>query len=102
MLSNRGSTETESILRKETQIVDEKIEAQPTANDVNSVLSTYSSEGDPDMYEGTYAALLQYVEASLDVYKTLVVQHELALLFYPVFVHMYLELVYNEHEEQGL
>ena len=26
-------------------------------------------------------------------------KHELALILYPVFVHMYLELVYNEHEE---
>ena len=26
-------------------------------------------------------------------------RHELALILYPVFVHMYLELVYNGHEE---
>ena len=34
-----------------------------------------------------------FIENSLDMYK-----HELALILYPVFVHMYLELVYNEHE----
>lgn len=28
-------------------------------------------------------------------------QHELAMILYPVFVHMYLELVYNDHEEQA-
>ena len=33
------------------------------------------------------------VEHSLDMYR-----HELALILYPVFVHMYLELVYNRHE----
>ena len=27
--------------------------------------------------------------------------HELALILYPVFVHMYLELVYNHHEEEA-
>ena len=28
-------------------------------------------------------------------------RHELALILYPVFVHMYLELVYNHHEEEA-
>ncbi|KAL1479720.1 hypothetical protein MTO96_051631 [Rhipicephalus appendiculatus] len=28
--------------------------------------------------------------------------HELAMVLYPAFVHMYLELVYNEHERQAL
>ena len=32
----------------------------------------------------------------MDMYK-----HELALILYPVFVHMYLELVYNQHEAEG-
>ena len=36
------------------------------------------------------------MEHSLDMYR-----HELALILYPVFVHMYLELVYNEHEDQA-
>jgi hypothetical protein len=29
-------------------------------------------------------------------------QHELGMILYPVFVHMYLELVYNGHEEQAI
>ena len=29
-------------------------------------------------------------------------KHELALILYPVFVHMYLELVYNQHEAQAV
>ena len=32
----------------------------------------------------------------MDIYR-----HELALILYPVFVHMYLELVYNQHEEDA-
>lgn len=29
-------------------------------------------------------------------------QHELGMILYPVFVHMYLELVYNDHETQAI
>jgi transcription initiation factor TFIID subunit 5 len=29
-------------------------------------------------------------------------KHELALILYPVFVHMYLELVYNQHEAEAI
>lgn len=28
-------------------------------------------------------------------------QHELGTILYPVLVHMYLELVYNDHSEEG-
>ena len=36
------------------------------------------------------------MDSSLDLYR-----HELALILYPVFVHMYLELVYNGHEAKA-
>ena len=36
------------------------------------------------------------MDTSLDMYR-----HELALVLYPVFVHMYLELVYNHHEDEA-
>ena len=59
----------------------------------SSVLSSYKSEGDPSLYAAVYIDLTRFIEGSLDMYK-----HELALILYPVFVHMYLELVYNGHE----
>lgn len=68
----------------------------PVDSDVSSVLAAYKSEGDPDLYEYAYLELRRFVDESLDIYK-----HELALILYPVFVHMYLELVYNDHEEQA-
>lgn len=37
--------------------------------------------------------LQKIIESSLDANKS-----EIAQLLYPVFVHMYLELVYNNHE----
>lgn len=38
-----------------------------------------------------------FVEGTLDIYK-----HELGTILYPVFVHMYLELVYNGHTEKAI
>ena len=49
--------------------------------------------GDPSLYSAVYSDLSRFIESSLDVYR-----HELSLILYPVFVHMYLELVYNGHE----
>jgi len=70
---------------------------QPDMNEVGNVLAAYKNiEGDPNSYEAAYRDLELLVEHSLDMYR-----HELALILYPVFVHMYLELVYNEHEEQA-
>ena len=60
----------------------------------SSVLSSYKSEGDPSLYSAVYNDLARFIEGSLDIYR-----HELALILYPVFVHMYLELVYNGHED---
>lgn len=31
-----------------------------------------------------------------------ILQHELGTILYPVFVHMYLELVYNDHEQSAI
>ncbi|KAH6923244.1 hypothetical protein HPB50_025457 [Hyalomma asiaticum] len=96
--------ETELILRKEAKLLHDGLlqddgAAQTTgsASDVSSVLSTYKSEGDPDIYEDSYTSFKRFVEASLDSYR-----HELAMVLYPAFVHMYLELVYNEHERQAV
>ena len=51
------------------------------------------TDNDPAIYEDAYHDLVRFVDASLDLYR-----HELSLILYPVFVHMYLELVYNRHE----
>ncbi|XP_051825779.1 transcription initiation factor TFIID subunit 5-like [Antechinus flavipes] len=64
--------------------------------DVSAVLSAYSQQEDPAMYEEHYSGLKHFIECSLDCYRT-----ELSQLFYPLFVHMYLELVYNQHENEA-
>ena len=65
----------------------------PKVIEMGNSLASYKSDRDPSSYDEAYNDLEVFVENSLDMYK-----HELALILYPVFVHMYLELVYNTHE----
>ncbi|XP_046989330.1 transcription initiation factor TFIID subunit 5 [Schistocerca americana] len=90
---------TEELLKKEANLTDVETpgETPQTDSEVSSVLSAYKSEGDPDVYEDAYVDLKKFVEGALDIYK-----HELGMILYPVFVHMYLELVYNGHEQQAI
>lgn len=64
--------------------------------DVNVVLSAYSQQGDPALYEVYYSGLKRFIETVLDCHRA-----ELSQVFYPLFVHMYLELVYNNHENES-
>lgn len=80
----------------EPQLV-ELAESVDVDSQITNVLNTYKSEGDPVIYEESYTRMLTFIDNALDTYR-----HELALLIYPVFVHMYLELVYNSHEEQAI
>ena len=71
-----------------------QVAAAPKDIEMGNALATYKSDGDPSSYDEAYNDLEVFVENSLDMYK-----HELALILYPVFVHMFLELVYNGHEQ---
>lgn len=64
--------------------------------DVRVVLSAYSQQGDPTLYEVYYSDLKKFIETVLDCHRA-----ELSQVFYPLFVHMYLELVYNNHESEA-
>ncbi|XP_030058668.1 transcription initiation factor TFIID subunit 5 [Microcaecilia unicolor] len=64
--------------------------------DVSAVLSAYTQQGDPAKYEEYYSGLKRFIESVLDCHRA-----ELSQLFYPLFVHMYLELVYNQHENEA-
>ncbi|KAF4518033.1 hypothetical protein B566_EDAN009266 [Ephemera danica] len=91
---------TEEFLKKEANLTDLaslEVDSAQADSEVSSVLSAYKSEGDPDAYEGAYTDLKKFVEGSLDIYK-----HELGTILYPIFVHMYLELVYNDHEAKAI
>jgi transcription initiation factor TFIID subunit 5 len=80
----------------EQQLI-ELAESADAESHVTNVLSTYKSEGDPVVYEESYGRMITFIDNALDTYR-----HELALMIYPVFVHMYLELVYNSHENQAV
>ncbi|XP_011500143.1 PREDICTED: transcription initiation factor TFIID subunit 5 [Ceratosolen solmsi marchali] len=97
LLHKYNFKDTEELFRKEANLIDVSIEdAQQSDSEVNSVLSAYKSEGDPALYEKSYGELKKFVEGSLDIYK-----HELGTILYPVLVHMYLELIYNNHSDEG-
>ncbi|KAK2098930.1 Transcription initiation factor TFIID subunit 5 [Saguinus oedipus] len=96
----RGACREKSVRRKAIRVTKEMItfvhvavEDQP---DVSAVLSAYNQQGDPTMYEEYYSGLKHFIECSLDCHRA-----ELSQLFYPLFVHMYLELVYNQHENEA-
>ncbi|KAF6214950.1 hypothetical protein GE061_009695 [Apolygus lucorum] len=89
--------ETEELLKKEAKVGVDGEPGQGGDSEVSNVLSTYKSEGNPELYEDAYIDLKKFVDGSLDAYK-----HELGMILYPVFVHMYLELVYNNHEDQAI
>ena len=64
--------------------------------DVSVVLSAYSQQGDPTLYGVYYRDLKKFIESVLDCHRA-----ELSQVFYPLFVHMYLELVYNNNENEA-
>ncbi|XP_014484463.1 PREDICTED: transcription initiation factor TFIID subunit 5 [Dinoponera quadriceps] len=97
LLKKYNLKSTEELFRKEANLQDVSIEdSQQTDSEVTSVLSAYKSEGDPALYEKAYSELKKFVEGALDIYK-----HELGTILYPVLVHMYVELVYNNHPEEA-
>lgn len=88
---------TEQLLKDELKKSEKDSRNEDNGTEVSNVLSSYKSDGDPNIYAQVYHDLQTFVEGTLDLYK-----HELACILYPVFVTMYLELVYNGHEEAAL
>lgn len=86
---------TAETLKKEANLTDSAYNT--SEHDVNNALNVYKSQGDPLVYETAYITLSKFVETSLDIYK-----HELSCVLYPVFVHMYLDLVCNGHEAEAI
>ncbi|XP_052812149.1 transcription initiation factor TFIID subunit 5-like isoform X1 [Mya arenaria] len=90
---------TEELLKKETGIKDTDVAPESsaqTASEVSHALAAYKSDDDPSLYDEDYINFKSFIESCLDVHKV-----ELMTILYPVFVHMYLELVYNGHEHHA-
>ncbi|XP_060561519.1 LOW QUALITY PROTEIN: transcription initiation factor TFIID subunit 5-like [Ruditapes philippinarum] len=91
---------TEELLKKETGLDDADVKPDTTgqsASEVSHALAAYKSDDDPSLYDDHYTNFKVFIESCLDVHKV-----EASHYLYPVFVHMYLELVYNGHEEQAV
>ncbi|XP_067931982.1 transcription initiation factor TFIID subunit 5-like [Watersipora subatra] len=72
--------------------------ADESATDpTNKSLESYKSTDAPFAFEEHYENYLKFVDSTLEAYKD-----ELRLLIYPTYVHMYLNLVYNNHEHSAL
>lgn len=92
-LKKKNLKGAEEALRKETGLDSVSTETHATTEnepDLSNVLSEYESDADPLRYEEYYQGLQEFVDKSLDIHK-----HELSLVLYPVFVHLYLECVYK-------
>ena len=62
--------QTEEWLKKEAQIADSDAnKLMPTDSDVQSVLSSYASDENPDEYSFAYSQLKTFIDTSLDAYK---------------------------------
>ncbi|CAL8141321.1 unnamed protein product [Orchesella dallaii] len=96
-LKKHNLKDTEESLKKEAHIAETDIRGSlPMDSDVHTVLSSYANDENPDEYTDAYNQLKNFIDTSLDAYK-----YEVGQILWPVFVHMYLELVYNEHESQA-
>jgi len=98
-LKKKNLKSAEEALRKEAGLDSVSVDIKDTnqnESDLANVLSEYESDADPLRYEEYYEGLQAFVERSLDVHK-----HELSLVLYPVFVHLYLECVYKGYEVQA-
>lgn len=67
--------------------VDTNTETNPT-----TIVNSYKSDHDPTVYNDSYQALLHFINNNLDCHRC-----ELSPIMFPVFVHIYLQLVCNNH-----
>jgi transcription initiation factor TFIID subunit 5 len=91
-LKDRQLKETEQALRRELGM-----EGVSQTGVLTPHLPPVSqSDTEPVKYKESYSSLLAFVERSLDMYRS-----ELSLLLYPVFVHLYLDLVRAGHSQEA-
>eukprot|EP00795_Rhopilema_esculentum_P013417 gene13417-4283_t len=96
------SEATEDALKSEAGIDEEEyssvrsLSAVENVPDINSLLAEYENEGDPLNYAEYYKGLQDFIGRTLDIHRP-----EMSLVLYPLFVHLYLELVYKELEVEA-
>ncbi|KAK7113833.1 transcription initiation factor TFIID subunit 5-like [Littorina saxatilis] len=99
-LRENNLEETAAVLRKEAKLSDSNLPAPTTQSQsssaVSHALAAYKSSDDPSIYDDVYSDLKAFIDSCLDVHKV-----ELSTILYPVFIHMYLELIYNNHGQHA-
>lgn len=81
----RDSKDREIILAKEKEL-----------RELKDFEEKRKREFEPEIYSVVYNALTKWVENSLDLYKP-----ELSKILYPIFIHCYFELIYNNMPVQA-
>lgn len=93
-LKKHNLKDTENLLKQEAKVSEDDLKTEEDKKaEVSQALAVYKSNDDPSLYEDLYRDLKTFINSCLDVHKV-----ELSTILYPMFVHMYLELVYNGHE----
>ncbi|ORX60557.1 WD40 repeat-like protein [Hesseltinella vesiculosa] len=90
-LKSKGYKNTEAILFKE-------MNGLPTSDIYQQLDQTHDSQNDDDpiTYDISYRNLREWIENSLDWYKS-----ELRSVLFPIFVHAYLDLVVKQQQEEA-
>jgi len=101
-LKKKNLKVTEDALKSEVGLDEEEystpgaISTTEAVPDINSLLAEYENEGDPLNYEQYYQDLQDYIGGALDMHRP-----EMSLVLYPLYVHLYLELVYKGLDDEA-
>jgi len=98
-LKKNNFSETETLLRKESGIASDELQLEDVIDskaDVKRALSPYRSIEDPALFIDHYMQLKSFVDTLLDAQKC-----ELRCMLYPIFIHMYYQLVVRNCEEEA-
>eukprot|EP00878_Enallax_costatus_P005372 GHUV01005641.1.p1 GENE.GHUV01005641.1~~GHUV01005641.1.p1 ORF type:complete len:497 (+),score=116.83 GHUV01005641.1:382-1872(+) len=93
-LKKKGLDDTAKVFQHQCALDDKKddvssLDHQLDAdNALDDLLFSYAAENDPQRFVESFDQLVTWVDSSLDLYKA-----ELQRVLYPVFVHIYLQLV---------
>lgn len=99
-LQKNNYKETLELFKKEAKLTENdqgpEVKVENGCCENSNSLVSYTSDSDPSIYDDAYLSLRTFIETSSDMHRC-----ELSCILYPVFVHMYLELVFNGHEKKA-
>ncbi|KAF6171286.1 hypothetical protein GIB67_036954 [Kingdonia uniflora] len=95
-LKKKGFKQTELAFNEDYKSSSNSSSSATDPQIAKQILSFAESETGPSRYQEGYSKLRSWTYSSLDLYK-----HELLRVLYPVFIHCFMDLVANEHGQEG-